>query len=118
MKTPAQINRRRRSSPMCIEPLEDRVAPAVLLNPTTVTYQDGDGDKVTVHVTKGTLDLAQNFVFAPSGTGEQLEQLVLANLREFQGATLSITATKVGSGNGHVDIGYINAAGIDLAGVS
>ena len=36
-----------------IEPLEARIAPAVLLNPTTVAYKDMDGDLVTVKTTKG-----------------------------------------------------------------
>jgi hypothetical protein len=39
-----------------IEPLEARIAPATLLNPTTVTYQDIDGDNVTVKLNKAVLD--------------------------------------------------------------
>jgi hypothetical protein len=33
-----------------IEPLETRIAPATLVNPTKLTYTDIDGDKVTVTI--------------------------------------------------------------------
>ncbi len=35
-----------------LEALEDRIAPATLLNPTTLVYTDVDGDAVTVKVSK------------------------------------------------------------------
>src|SRR5438309_525212 len=53
-----------------IEPLEARIAPATLLNPTTVTYQDADGDDVTVKFSKPVLvagDFAAVFHFDSAG---------------------------------------------------
>ena len=109
-----------------IEPLEARIAPATLLpGNRSVTYFDGDGDRVTVTVSKGALALS-DFTFVPSATGiagrEQLRVIDLSGLREFDGAHLTITAVPVitgpsQGGDGTVDIGYINATGIDLGSV-
>ncbi|MBO0701067.1 MAG: hypothetical protein J2P46_21910, partial [Zavarzinella sp.] len=38
-----------------LEPLEPRHAPATLVSPTTVTYQDADGDNVTVVLSRPVL---------------------------------------------------------------
>jgi len=103
----------------CPEPLEVRIAPATLVNPTTVTFTDVDGDDVTVKITKGTLDLAQNFVFAASGAGEQLRALVLTDA-EFAGTNITITAKRnaTNGGDGFVNVGHVNATGRDLGAVS
>jgi hypothetical protein len=42
-----------------IEPLEGRVAPAALINATTITFNDLDGDVVTVQFTKNLFDLTK-----------------------------------------------------------
>ena len=59
-----------------LEPLEGRIAPAVLLNPATLIYKDLDGDIVTVKFSKplfsqagGTLDVARADVVFKFNTG-------------------------------------------------
>ena len=78
-----------------MEMLETRLAPAVLVNPSTLTYQDVDGDTVTVHVSKGTLSQA-NFTFdsAFGNTGPQQLRLINLTSSQFQGANLSVTAVR------------------------
>lgn len=98
-----------------LERLEDRVAPAVLLNPRTVTYIDPDGDRVTVTTSKGTWDLATDFIFAPSGVGEQLQCIDLAGKTEFAGARITVSAK--GQGDGFAHVGQVDARNIDLAAV-
>jgi hypothetical protein len=103
--------------PLAVEVLEDRLAPAVLLNPTTVSYQDVDGDNVTVHVSKGTLtpaSLTFDSAFGNSGP-QQLRKVNLA-VASFQGASLSVTATPsvAHGGDGFANVGQIYALGIDL----
>jgi hypothetical protein len=103
-----------------LEVLEDRLAPAVLVNPTTVTYQDVDGDTVTVHVSKGSLTQA-NFTFNSPFSFNAPQQLQLIDLRsaQFQGANLSVTAVRsVQGGDGFVNVGEIDATGVDLGAVS
>jgi hypothetical protein len=108
-----------------VEPLELRIAPATLVNPTTVTYTDTDGDLVTVKISKGAFDgtiggapSINDFVFANSGAGEQLRLILIDDEYEFAGAKLTITATPAGGGDGMVDIGFIDASDIDLRGVT
>lgn len=95
-----------------IESLEARIAPATLVNPTTVTYTDSDGDFVTVKSSAGAFDLAQ-FTFAPLGAGEYLVRLDLSGLPAFQGANIAITAEKT-LGDGLTTINQIKADGVDL----
>jgi hypothetical protein len=105
-----------------IEPLEQRIAPAVLtfVSPQTASFIDADGSRAYVTVTKGTLN-ASNFTLAPSGLGYQLETLDLSKAdykSEFEDATVNIYAHPgAGLGGGTVDVGFINATGIDLSGV-
>ncbi len=114
-----------------IEPLESRIAPATLVNARTVTYFDGDGDKVTVTISKGTFENPNTpgqttWTFGPSATGiagrEQLELLDLSFFAQFDGASLSIVAVPVATGptaggDGTVSVGHIDATGIDLGAV-
>jgi hypothetical protein len=99
-----------------LETLEDRIAPATLLNPTTLIYTDVDGDAVTVKVSKG--DLTGAFTTATVNTGiTDAEQLLKLDLlgSEFKGATVTITAVPTGEGgDGFVNVGFINADGTDL----
>ncbi|HEV7868024.1 MAG TPA: hypothetical protein VGO90_10105 [Chthoniobacteraceae bacterium] len=44
--------RKRREIVSALEPLEGRIAPAALINPTTLVYKDFDGDVVTVKFSK------------------------------------------------------------------
>ncbi len=83
----------------------------------TATFLDVDGDQVTVKTNKGPF-LRSDFVGVAtdlSSTG-QLQQLNLTTRpNDFKGASLTITA-KPGplGGNGLVNVGYVNATGIDL----
>src|SRR6266511_887514 len=112
-----------------IELLEARIAPATLVNPTTVTYQDIDGDSITVKISKPVFDqitIGNVFTFDPpgvsgdNGTKQQLRLIdltALADITAAAGANLSITAVKKGEGDGLVNVGAINATGVDLGGV-
>lgn len=90
----------------CIEALEGRIAPA-----SVITFTDVDGDTVIVKSTKG--DLTGDLVLVDSGVGKQLTEIKL-NQPEFQGTTLTIKVKKGGPGDGFVNVGYINAMGVDL----
>src|SRR5688572_13360354 len=50
-QAPTEQPRRKRTESSC-EPLEGRIAPAVLLNASTVQFTDTDGDLVTVQFSK------------------------------------------------------------------
>jgi|GEM_PF-2357128 len=98
-------------------------ANVVTIAPTgkSATFTDVDGDLVTVKITKGTLT-KDNFQFGGIGSGiangYQLQTLLLTQ-SQYDGAAVTITAkpTALG-GNGHVNVGSINALGHDLASVS
>ena len=95
---------------MNIEPLESRIAPAAL-----ITFTDVDGDAVTISSSKGTsadLQAAAHFDI----TGHILQELAV-NTTTFAGANLSITAKPMGTGEGFVDVGYVNGTGVDLGAV-
>lgn len=99
-----------------VEPLEARIAPATLVNPTTVTYIDEDGDTVVVKTTRGAFDLS-DFTFRDIGGGEQLQLLEL-DPTDFKGAHISIKVTKRGAeGDGLVNVGHLSADGTSLASV-
>src|SRR5262245_40919254 len=106
--------RRARSTRLAVEPLECRTAPAALVNPTTVSYTDVDGDSVTVRTTRGTFDLASNFLFVDTDPGpavrEQLQRLTLTS-DGFEGATVSVIATRsaTNGGDGFANVGELNA---------
>lgn len=96
---------------MLIEPLETRIAPAVLIGASgrTATFTDVDGDLATVSVSAGTLTTA-NFELAGSG------QLRLIDLSAggFDGANLTVTAKKSATGDGRVNVGTIDSTAHDL----
>src|SRR5687767_8060874 len=48
----AESKPRRRRTDSSFEPLEGRIAPAILLNASTVQFTDTDGDLVTVRLSK------------------------------------------------------------------
>jgi hypothetical protein len=98
--------------PSMIEPLEARIAPAAIL-----TYFDMDGDLVKITSSKGkAADLLAAAHF--DGTGHQLQMLDLKSM-VFAGTTISITAKpQPEGGNGIVNVGWIDATGFDLGGVT
>ena len=93
-----------------IEGLEPRIAPASML-----TFNDIDGDRVTVNSSLGTLTPAMLDLSNPGGNSQLYSLLLPAS---FAGSKISIVATKVGNGDGRVNVGQILAAGIDLRSVS
>lgn len=121
-----------------LEPLEGRIAPASLINPTTVMYKDIDGDIVTIKFSKplftsdGLANDILTFTQADSVTNGPFnpatavpEQLQLINVAtaalaaKAQGLSITITSVK-GSldnggtpvdGDGFAHVGYIKAIG-------
>ena len=98
---------------MNIEPLELRIAPAAVFK-----FTDVDGDDVTVTASTGTLDEGVQLLFSAASGPRQLQTLVLTS-DEFAGANISIIAKRspANGGDGLVNVGYINAAGVDLGAV-
>jgi len=94
----------------------------VAANGRSATFLDTDGDLITVTINKGTLTAA-NFLYRGinGGTGGTIESIDLtagANPAAFKGATLTVKAAKAVGGDGFVNIGRVNATGIDLAKVT
>ena len=108
---------------MNIEPLESRIAPAVVIaHPLTATYTDVDGDLVTI---KATSFPSGGGVFASSmfdgvAVTPGHEQLQLLNLSGggFDNANVTFTVVKVASGDGLANVGYINSTEHDLGKVT
>jgi len=127
-KFPPFRSARSRSAIPAIEPLEARIAPATLVNPTTVTFQDKNGDAVTVTISKPLFtqtNVANVFTFDNGfNTGDntvqqQLETFDVTHLgHAAAGLSISITAVPVSSSPGVVNVGYINASNIDLGTVT
>ncbi|MGB8169285.1 MAG: hypothetical protein WCF18_17435 [Chthoniobacteraceae bacterium] len=115
---------------MRIEPLEARIAPAVFF-----TVADVDGDLVTISISKGrppsavfqgdaNLDFSPDGPFVLLGGGRSL-RLELQGNPVFNGANIIITAKPQDidgdgklDGDGRVDVGQIEASGIDLGSVT
>jgi hypothetical protein len=97
-----------------LEPLETRIAPAGIL-----TFTDVDGDVVTIKTSKGTdAQLAAAVVREASGLGDQIVEINLTD-PVFAGTNLSVTGKRANeSGNGFVNVGFVNAAGNDLGKVN
>ena len=112
-----------------LEPLESREVPATLVSPTTVTYQDVDGDNVTVLLSQPKLTAANVntlFTFDVSSvngsntTKQQLRTIDLSSLGvAATGMAVTTTAVRstVNGGDGFAALGQINATGIDLGAV-
>ena len=105
-----------------IELLEARIAPAaVFVNSSTATYDDVDGDHVTVKFTKPILtsgvggNLAAVFTFNAAG---YLADLDLTASTSPDGTGVAFTVSKVAGGDGLANVGYINATGHNLGAVA
>ena len=114
---------------LCLESLEGRDAPATLVGPTKVTYQDTDGDNVTVLFTKPILNAGNvNSVFTfdtgtvdgSNSTKQQLRSINLTGIALAAGTTISVSAVRspVTGGDGFAAVGQVNATGIDLGAVT
>jgi hypothetical protein len=96
-----------------VEVLESRIAPA------SITFTDVDGISVTISSSKGSAaDLQQVAILAAEGSGQELRELRLSDLPDvFQGAHLSVIKGTLDDTQ-FVNIGFINAAGVDLGKVT
>ena len=94
------------------------LAPDIAVGGKSATFTDVDGDLVTVKTTKGTFG-PTNFNGFQTGVtgGGQLQSLTLD--AGFAGAAITITATPgILGGNGFVNIGHIDADGVDLGAIT
>jgi hypothetical protein len=104
-----------------LESLEQRIAPATLVDANTVEFHDAHGDLVRVSISKGAFS-ESDFTFDTgtfAGDGPQtLESLHLGTA--FSGANLTISVISAGSGDGagKAEIGEIDATGVKLGAVS
>jgi hypothetical protein len=109
-----------------IEPLEDRIAPATIINPYTVTYQDQSGDTAVIKISKPlftSVKAAQNILqwvdvngntltenYTGNGTAEGLQNMNLLGRTDAQGMNISVTTLpQVGVGDLTVNVGEIDA---------
>src|SRR5688572_21329516 len=98
-----------------IESMEARIAPAAVF-----TFTDVDGDRVTIKSSVGTKELLAAAVdLEQLGNGRaQLMELKLG--AQFTGAKITIlaaTPAKLQGADGFVDVGRIDATGVDLKSV-
>ncbi|HEV7402118.1 MAG TPA: autotransporter-associated beta strand repeat-containing protein [Chthoniobacteraceae bacterium] len=86
----------------------------------SITYTDGDGDLVTIKTTTKATFTADEFTLVPLGGaigGSTLAEIDLGVA--FKNLPLTITAKRGPlGGDGFVNVGYVNAAGVDLGAVS
>ena len=113
---------------MSVTQLEMRLAPATLVSPTTVTYLDEHSQRVNVQVSQPVFEqttINQVFTFKSGSVNgsntspQQLQELDLTQLTNpsaASGAALTITVTSPGTAQ-PVEVGLINATGIDLGAV-
>jgi len=80
------------------------------------TFTDVDGDLVVIRVTRGQIN-GEDFTLFPSGVGSQLALVDFSGDSVLTGAALKIKAKPDGPGDGHVNVGYINAQGVNLLSV-
>jgi len=103
-----------------LEELEGRLTPATLVSPSKVTWRDVDGDLVTCKLSLPVLtsaSIADNvFTFNTGNTSsgntvpQILQSLHLFVLRRSApGVSVTIQSTRVGTGDGFVNIGAIDA---------
>jgi hypothetical protein len=143
-KEQSKTERPKRRTESSFEPLEGRIAPAILISPTTVQYKDSQGDIVTVKFSKplfeaGTgldalLDRVFKFDTGNVRTGGNMDTAQVLQTLDFTGVTVtpldqassaangvsvSITAEPAnGLGDGLVDVGYIKATQSALNGIT
>ncbi len=131
-KAGARKERPKKATHSSFEPLEGRIAPAILLNPFTVQFRDVDGDLVTVKFSKPLfgastgLDAQLDRVFkfdtgnvrasGNTDTAQTLQTLDLTGLTTsvFAQASspangVSITITADSAGDGLANVGYVKA---------
>jgi hypothetical protein len=115
VKSASKSKSRRR---LMLEHLESRLLMSVVIagNGKSGTFTDVDGDLVKIAVTKGTL-IGGNFTTSPVGLGDQLEEIDFSG-GGFDGANLTFTVKRAATGDGAVNVGYINSTLHDLGAVT
>lgn len=92
----------------------DAPAPSISVDGRTATWTDLDGDAVTLKITKGELTPANFRFFAGANGSAALAKLTLTD-SAFTGTNVTITAKRGSNGgDGRVNVGEINATGVDL----
>src|SRR5262249_45298935 len=123
--TGSKAANRHRQTRLCLEELESRLTPSVLGAPDSLTYQDVDGDLVTVRLSRKVLSGANVnsvFRFEPPGIDsaapQQLQEIRLDALGPgAAGLSLAVTVAARPGGDDFANVGRI-AAGFDLGDVS
>ena len=115
----------RQFAPLRLHSLEARLAPATWVDTKTLSFQDVDGDAVTVAFSKPVLtDTNANDVFKfATGVVDQdnsaPQQLQTIDLTAFaNGIGVTVSAAAANGGDGKVNVGWVNGTGKDLASVS
>src|SRR5262249_44911195 len=116
---------RRRRTRLHLEGLEVRYAPATLVSPTRLSYQDKDGDNVTVTFSKAiltadnvnavfTFDSGAGAVNSSNATREQLQKIDMTAVAGAAGTTVTTSATRsaVNGGDGLAALGRIDASAL------
>ncbi len=87
-------------------------------NKKSATFTDVDGDLVTVKTNKGVFDGSEFLgIQTAAGGAGQFQTLKLD--ADFKGANITITAKRTtAGGNGFVNLGFLDANGVDLGAVS
>jgi hypothetical protein len=105
-----------------LEPLEDRRTPATLVDGTTVTFTDADGDAATVAFSKSVLTAANvgavfqfDTPFDAPGP-QQLQTLNLSGLPA--GLSVRVSGVAAGGGDGKVSLDWFRGSGKDFGTVS
>ncbi|HKB01489.1 MAG TPA: hypothetical protein VKD90_04675, partial [Gemmataceae bacterium] len=125
MQSIHRVWRSRRRS-LRLEPLESRRAPATLVSPFQVTYQDADGDRVAVTLSKplltpdnvdGVLQFDVGRVDGDNTTRQQLRAIDVRALEfHIPGLSITVMATRgpATGGDGRAPVGRINAGDQEL----
>lgn len=112
--SPQRAGMKSNRSNSAIESLETRIAPAGIF-----TFQDVDGDAVTIKTSKGTNAQLEAVLFlVDAGIGKQLQKIDLSANPVFAGTDLSVVSARKGTGDGLVNVGYIDATDFGGMGTS
>jgi hypothetical protein len=94
-----------------IEHLESRIAPAsVAIAGHTATWTDFDGDLVTLKFSSAA---APDFASTDSGVGLLVDRITFDAAKHTNGA-FSLSVKAAGGGDGHIDLGRVEAPGVAL----
>ncbi len=98
---------------------DDPLAGTPSANGKSITFRDVDGDIVTFMTSKGALTTANLTGYQTGGpNGASLFQKLFLD-STFNGANITITAKpSADGGNGFVNLGYLDAVGVDLGNVT